>query len=87
MVEERKWPILAERLPSDARYASLHRIKQSPLANTLTFFTACCPCLDFNHETQRLFVGLENGVISEFVVGDDFNKMTHHRDYFCMNDE
>ncbi|XP_076435996.1 WD repeat and FYVE domain-containing protein 2-like [Babylonia areolata] len=38
-------------------------------------------CLDFSPETGRLFVGMDNGTISEFVMEDDFNRMTHKRDF------
>ncbi|RWS31561.1 WD repeat and FYVE domain-containing protein 2-like protein [Leptotrombidium deliense] len=39
--------------------------------------------MDFNHETKRLFVGMENGSISEFIVADDFNRITHERNYLA----
>ncbi|KAI1285878.1 WD repeat and FYVE domain-containing protein 2 [Halotydeus destructor] len=39
--------------------------------------------MDFNHETRRIFVGMENGSISEFQVADDYNKMTHSRNYMA----
>ncbi|KAK2141247.1 hypothetical protein LSH36_1134g00024 [Paralvinella palmiformis] len=38
-------------------------------------------CIDFNAETRKLFVGLENGTICEYQVADDYNKMNHVRDY------
>lgn len=37
--------------------------------------------MDFNHETRRLFVGMENGSVSEFIVAEDFNRITHSRNY------
>lgn len=37
--------------------------------------------MDFNHETRRLFVGMENGSISEFLVAEDYNRITHVRNY------
>lgn len=40
-------------------------------------------CMDFNNETKRLFVGMENGSISEFLVSEDLNKMTHQRNYLA----
>ncbi|KAK7091071.1 WD repeat and FYVE domain-containing protein 2-like [Littorina saxatilis] len=39
--------------------------------------------VDYNAETRRLFVGLDNGTISEFVMEDDFNRMTHKRDFIA----
>lgn len=47
--------------------------------------TAMCSCMDYNHETQRLFVGLETGTVCEFQVADDFNKLIPQRDYFAHN--
>ncbi|KAL8623955.1 hypothetical protein ACOMHN_047175 [Nucella lapillus] len=40
-------------------------------------------CLDYNPETSRLFVGLDNGTISEFLMENDFNRMTHRRDFIA----
>jgi WD40 repeat protein len=39
--------------------------------------------MDFNHETKRLFVGMENGSISEFLVAEDYNRITHQRNYLA----
>lgn len=39
--------------------------------------------MDFNHETKRLFVGMENGSVSEFLVAEDFNRITHQRNYLA----
>ncbi|KAG0429126.1 hypothetical protein HPB47_023933 [Ixodes persulcatus] len=39
--------------------------------------------MDYNSETRRLFIGMDNGSISEFLVADDFNKMTHQRNYLA----
>ncbi|XP_070538975.1 WD repeat and FYVE domain-containing protein 2-like [Ptychodera flava] len=44
---------------------------------------AGCSSMDFNSETGRLFVGLDNGTISEFVLSDDFNRMTQKRNYLA----
>lgn len=52
-------------------------------------FTDCCCCLPeapaasmfFDHQTRRLFVGLDNGSVTEFQVADDYNKMTQSRNY------
>ena len=34
-----------------------------------------------HHDNRRVFVGLENGVIGEFNLSEDFNHMQHVRDY------
>ncbi|XP_006816296.2 WD repeat and FYVE domain-containing protein 2-like, partial [Saccoglossus kowalevskii] len=39
--------------------------------------------MDYNSETRRLFVGLDNGTISEFLLSDDFNRMQTRRDYLA----
>ena len=39
--------------------------------------------MDFNHETKRLFVGLDNGSVSEFCLADDYNRITHCRNYLA----
>jgi WD40 repeat protein len=41
--------------------------------------------MDFNHETRRLFVGTETGLIIEFEVAEDFNSLNHCRDYYAHN--
>ncbi|XP_053141086.1 WD repeat and FYVE domain-containing protein 2 isoform X2 [Hemicordylus capensis] len=35
-----------------------------------------CSCMCINPETRRLSVGLDNGAISEFILSEDYNKMT-----------
>ncbi|KAL4220349.1 WD repeat and FYVE domain-containing protein 2 [Mactra antiquata] len=44
---------------------------------------AAASSMTYNGETRRLFVGLDNGTISEFVLSDDFNRMTLTRDYLA----
>ncbi|CAG2104686.1 unnamed protein product [Medioppia subpectinata] len=44
---------------------------------------ASASCMDFNHETKRLFVGLDNGSVSEFSVADDYNRIVHQRNYLA----
>ncbi|CAG2163262.1 unnamed protein product [Oppiella nova] len=44
---------------------------------------ASASCMDFNHETKRLFVGLDNGSVSEFCVADDYNRVVHQRNYLA----
>lgn len=39
--------------------------------------------LEYNSETRRMFVGLDNGTISEFLLADDYNSMKHTRDYLA----
>lgn len=43
--------------------------------------------MDFNHESKRLFVGMENGLITEFHVADDYNKLTHQKNYISHSDQ
>lgn len=31
--------------------------------------------MNYNHQTKRLFVGLDNGYISEFSVANDYNRI------------
>ncbi|XP_041587024.1 WD repeat and FYVE domain-containing protein 2 isoform X3 [Vulpes lagopus] len=40
-----------------------------------------CSCMSFNPETRRLSIGLDNGTISEFILSEDYNKMTPVRNY------
>ncbi|GAA6080949.1 WD repeat and FYVE domain-containing protein 2, partial [Tachysurus ichikawai] len=42
---------------------------------------APCSCMSFNPETRRLSVGMDNGVVSEFTVSEDYNKLTPARSY------
>ncbi|KAK7466552.1 hypothetical protein BaRGS_00037336 [Batillaria attramentaria] len=39
--------------------------------------------VNYNPETRRLFVGQDNGTISEYDMEEDFNRMTHRRDYIA----
>lgn len=41
-------------------------------------------CFYFEQDTKRLFIGLESGTISEFIVADDFNRIEHQR-YFSSH--
>nr|KAF6461259.1 WD repeat and FYVE domain containing 2 [Molossus molossus] len=40
-----------------------------------------CSCMSFNPETRRLSIGLDNGTISEFILSEDYNKMTPMKNY------
>ncbi|XP_031218529.1 WD repeat and FYVE domain-containing protein 2 isoform X2 [Mastomys coucha] len=40
-----------------------------------------CSCMSFNPETRRLSIGLDNGTISEFILSEDYNKMTPVKNY------
>ncbi|XP_069496788.1 WD repeat and FYVE domain-containing protein 2 isoform X2 [Ambystoma mexicanum] len=42
-----------------------------------------CSCMSFNPETRRLSVGLDNGTISEFILAEDYNKMTPAKSYLA----
>ncbi|XP_069061547.1 WD repeat and FYVE domain-containing protein 2 isoform X2 [Pleurodeles waltl] len=44
---------------------------------------APCSCMSFNPETRRLSVGLDNGTISEFILAEDYNKMTPVKSYLA----
>ncbi|XP_072180306.1 WD repeat and FYVE domain-containing protein 2-like [Diadema setosum] len=37
--------------------------------------------MDFSSETRRMFVGQDNGVISEFSLSEDYNRLLFRRDY------
>ncbi|PWA28441.1 hypothetical protein CCH79_00015946 [Gambusia affinis] len=37
---------------------------------------ASCSCMSFNPETRRLSVGMDTGSICEFILSEDYNKMT-----------
>ncbi|XP_046339732.1 WD repeat and FYVE domain-containing protein 2-like [Haliotis rufescens] len=39
--------------------------------------------LDFNAETKKIFIGLDNGTISEFSITEDYNRLAHIRDYIA----
>jgi hypothetical protein len=46
------------------------------------YMGAAATSLRYDHyDGRRVFVGLENGVVSEFTLSDDFNHMQHVRDY------
>ena len=38
-------------------------------------------CMDFKQEYRRLFIGMDNGGITEFEVADDYNKITAIRNF------
>ncbi|TMS06809.1 WD repeat and FYVE domain-containing protein 2 [Larimichthys crocea] len=40
-----------------------------------------CSCMSFNPETRRLSVGMDTGSICEFILSEDYNKMTPARTY------
>ncbi|KAH3807456.1 hypothetical protein DPMN_135796 [Dreissena polymorpha] len=45
--------------------------------------SAAASSMVYNGETRRLFVGLDNGTITEFILSEDFNRMVHVRDYLA----
>ncbi len=45
------------------------------------YMTAAATALAYRHEERRLFVGLETGIVSEFVLSEDLNRLDHIRDY------
>ncbi|GFR11393.1 WD repeat and FYVE domain-containing protein 2 [Trichonephila clavata] len=40
-------------------------------------------CIVYSEETKRLFVGMDNGTISEFKLSEDYNRMNHQRNYLA----
>lgn len=42
---------------------------------------AAASCMHFCDDSRRLFVGMENGHITEFLVADDYNRMSQVRGY------
>ncbi|KAK1903002.1 WD repeat and FYVE domain containing protein 2 [Dissostichus eleginoides] len=38
--------------------------------------TTSCSCMSFNPETRRLSLGMDTGSIQEFILSEDYNKMT-----------
>uniref|UniRef100_UPI00358F46A9 WD repeat and FYVE domain-containing protein 2-like n=1 Tax=Myxine glutinosa TaxID=7769 RepID=UPI00358F46A9 len=42
---------------------------------------AACSSMSYNPETRRLFVGQDSGIIAEFQLSEDFNKMSSVRNY------
>lgn len=44
------------------------------------YVAAAASALYFRQETRQLFVGLDNGTISEFKLADDYNRLNHVRD-------
>jgi hypothetical protein len=42
---------------------------------------AAATALAYSHESKKVFVGVESGMISEFILADDFNRIDHKRDY------
>src|SRR5699024_6813511 len=37
--------------------------------------------MDYHHQTKRLFIGLDNGYISEFSVANDYNRVKLIKNY------
>ena len=37
--------------------------------------------IHYCHSSKQLFIGLDNGTVSEFLVSEDYNRMDHIRDY------
>ncbi|XP_043558028.1 WD repeat and FYVE domain-containing protein 1-like [Chiloscyllium plagiosum] len=47
------------------------------------FHTVSAPCsaISYNHDSKRIFMGQDNGAIVEFIMAEDFNKMTYVKTY------
>lgn len=44
---------------------------------------SACSTMEFNTETNRIFIGLDNGSISEFSFSEDYNRIIFRRDYLA----
>lgn len=42
-----------------------------------------CTSLDYTPETRQLFIGQENGTVSQYTLSDDCNRLTLVRDYLA----
>lgn len=42
-----------------------------------------CTCISYVQDTRQLFVGQENGTISEYILSEDCNKLLFVRDYLA----
>lgn len=47
------------------------------------YMSAAASALYYQHETRQLFVGLDNGTISEYTLGNDYNRLNHVKDYLA----
>ncbi len=47
------------------------------------YVNAAASALQCHPATRTAFVGLESGLVSEFILADDFNRMDHKRDYLA----
>merc|ERR1712008_645025 len=45
------------------------------------YMGAAATAIHYRHQSMQLFIGLDNGTVSEFIVSEDFNRMDHARDY------
>lgn len=45
------------------------------------YMNSAATALHYNHASKQLFVGLDNGTVTEFSVSEDYNRMDHVRDY------
>ncbi|KAF3848120.1 hypothetical protein F7725_021148, partial [Dissostichus mawsoni] len=44
-------------------------------------YHAPCSCMSYHHDSRRIFIGQDNGAIVEFLISEDFNKMSHVKTY------
>ena len=42
---------------------------------------AALTAIQYRHESMQLFIGMDYGTVSEFIVSDDYNRIDHARDY------
>jgi len=45
------------------------------------YMGAAATAIHYRHQSMQLFIGLDNGTVSEFIVSEDYNRMDHARDY------
>lgn len=44
---------------------------------------AAATCFSIDQGTKKLFVGMENGSITEFLIGEDYNKLIREKNYLA----
>lgn len=47
------------------------------------YMASAATSLHYCIETRQLFIGMDNGTISEYVLADDYNRMSHVRDFLA----
>ncbi len=47
------------------------------------YMNSAATSLAYHHDTRTAFVGLDSGLVSEFILAEDYNRMDHKRDYMA----